>query len=186
MRELDQSRRSCLKAVHSEKRYVKAIILLKTLGFRYIFNKKYDAAIRTFTHLKVFAPEDADLGTTWAWIEKSRALRALGKKEKAIEACEVAISIAPRDASIWDIMGDVLISLDQNKKAIEAYKKAIDFGPKDAASVWNSMGDALRKEKRYKEAIEAHEEALKIDRKNALAKSSIDLIKTETDSSSDT
>jgi len=62
-------------------------------------------------------------------LNKVRCIRLTGKK--ALEACDKAIKINAKDASLFVSKGDIYASQQQNKSAIAAYQTAVALNPKD-------------------------------------------------------
>jgi tetratricopeptide (TPR) repeat protein len=88
------------------------------------------------------------------------------RNEEAIEAYQQAINFDPKNANLYNGLGNALVNLGRNEEAIEAYQQAINFDPKNA-NLYNGLGNALVNLGRNEEAIEAYQQAINIDPKDA-------------------
>lgn len=86
--------------------------------------------------------------------------------EEALDACEDAVAVQPKNHQALKSQGDALASLERYEGALVAYRKAVEIKP-DYHEAWNSQGEVLYRLQRYQEAITAHERAIKIDPNDA-------------------
>jgi len=84
--DLEITRRSCIRAVYSERNYKKAVDMLIALGYIYIKTKNFRQAQKIFHHVSKFQPDRGAFGfgvTFGLQGEYSDALRANNEALKA-------------------------------------------------------------------------------------------------------
>jgi tetratricopeptide (TPR) repeat protein len=102
-------------------------------------------------------PEDPD-----AWNNLGIAYADSNQFDKAIEAYQQAISIAPGHFKAWNNLGSAYSRSSQLDKAIDAYKQAIRINP-ELADTWNLLGVLYKDSNQFNKAIEAYQQAIRIN-----------------------
>jgi tetratricopeptide (TPR) repeat protein len=100
--------------------------------------------------------------------EQARQHQAAGRKNEALEAYKIALSIDPQN---WSLIGEaaefVALQLHDFNVGLEMVRSAIERNPWYSAWLWNIMGDCLFCLERYADAHEAYLQAKRIDAKDA-------------------
>ena len=74
-----------------------------------------------------------------ALVHRAIALAMSESWKDAIKSAEAASKIAPEDAEVWRVLGDVQLRAGKHRSAMKALRKASEIDPEDA-SVENTMG----------------------------------------------
>ena len=109
-----------------------------------------------------------DKAGAWFWTNKAGSLNALGRHEEAIECCDKALAIDPRDVVALNNKGNALIDMGRYEEGATCFGEALSLEPKNA-TVWTGKGRVLGKLNRHDEAIECCDRALAIDPQNRSA-----------------
>jgi tetratricopeptide (TPR) repeat protein len=131
------------------------MILLKNEEFEEVLKKAEEMA-------------KADEYDSIAWIFKSAALVALGKREEAVVALSKSLELMPENAAVWRLKGRALGDLGRYEEAIDAFSKSLELNPKNT-DAWELKGAALGALERYKEASDAFSKSLELNPENAAA-----------------
>jgi tetratricopeptide (TPR) repeat protein len=93
---------------------------------------KYEEALRAVElaeRHKLKASEKADiLGV------KAIVLSNMGKSKQAIKVCKKALSINPKDDTIWETMGVAYYNINKFKDAVRCLNKAIEMNPQNQSA----------------------------------------------------
>ena len=100
------------------------------------------------------------------WSSKGVALGNLKRHAEALEACEKAIDLDPKNAGAWSSKGVALNNLERHAEALEAFEKAIDLDPKNAGA-WSSKGFALDNLGEAEDSIQAYKRAHELGQESA-------------------
>jgi tetratricopeptide (TPR) repeat protein len=100
------------------------------------------------------------------WSNRASSLYNLKRFEEALEACDKALTLETKEASIWGNRGNALYELSNYEEAIACYDEALQLKPDDG-SVWRSRGKVLLDQGQYQEAVENFDKALKYQPKRA-------------------
>ena len=165
-------------------------------GIELSSNESYEEATQAFDRALEQDPQNLN-----AWLFKSMALTSLGTKialenknlgikdreasgmtafDKAIEAHERAVEIAPENATVWTYkannlakIGSFTDNLSILNESLQAFDKALELNPEDA-DAWHGKGIALvyisqtrGDTSRYEEALRYVDRALEIDPQTA-------------------
>lgn len=165
-------------------------------GIELSSNESYEEATKPSTEHLSKDPQNLN-----AWLFKSMALTSLGTKialenknlgikdreasgmtafDKAIEAHERAVKIAPENATVWTYkannlakIGSFTDNLSILNESLQAFDKALELNPEDA-DAWHGKGIALvyisqtrEDTSRYEEALRYIDRALEIDPQTA-------------------
>jgi tetratricopeptide (TPR) repeat protein len=98
-----------------------------------------------------------------AW-ERAKTLRAAGRVEEALAACDRALAIDPLYAPAWCGKGDLLRERERYEEAVAAYDHAL-ANDLLLAVAWYGKAQALNKLKLRDEALQAYERALGLEPK---------------------
>jgi len=107
-------------------------------------------------------------GYTDAHLNRTLALRRLGRNQEVLEGFDRAIEVDPRDARAHDGRGNALRELGRFEEALAAYDRAFELDPWYASAHFNRgvlLCDHLR---RHREALEAFDRAIELDPRNAV------------------
>lgn len=96
-----------------------------------------------------------------AW-ERAKTLRAAGRVEEALAACDRALAIDPLYAPAWCGKGDLLREGERYEEAIAAYDHAL-ANDLLLAAAWYGKAQALNKLKLRHEALAAYDRALGLE-----------------------
>ncbi len=105
----------------------------------------------------------------------SKALRALGRNEEAVQAAEAAVVIAPDNIEALLENARAKIAVNQGFYAVATLERAQKVAPRD----WRPLslkGVALEQSERPQEAIQAYEQALALSPDNAAVLSNMALL----------
>lgn len=103
-----------------------------------------------------------------AFVERALAFSALGYAERALEDIEAALIIAPGNAAVLMVQGDLYFLLEMPDLAEQSYAKAIAAAPADPLG-WVNRGVARDEQGRHAEAIADFTRALELDPRQASA-----------------
>jgi len=78
----------------------------------------------------------------------------LGRTEKAIQAYQNAIKLAPEQISPWNNLGNLYQKLERHAEALTAFQKAIEQNESDTVG-WNGLGNSYHELGRNDDAIYA-------------------------------
>ena len=92
----------------------------------------------SYRYLNLFNPEIGLQGHILS--NTGKVLRALGRKEEAIEAYRQAIAIIPEDASLYNGLGNALFDLDRKEEAIETFRKFVSLWKGDQSWIDRANG----------------------------------------------
>lgn len=138
--------------------YIKAIEIDSTdleiknyLGNLYYQNKEYEKAIKVLNEVTAKAdPHSKEFSEALHSIAISYDL--MGQSDKAIEAYENALKVAPEDVDLMFNMGRLYFMQENYEKAIESFQKVLEKDPDDFDSnlnignVYINIADSLAKE----------------------------------------
>jgi tetratricopeptide (TPR) repeat protein len=96
------------------------------LGDAYLRSNEYDEAVYAFGRAIKLEIEDQDKGYAWAGLGK--AYRQQSRYEEAIDAYHKAVEVAPKMASVWRDLGDILLRIGQYE-----FDQRIQRGNRDRA-----------------------------------------------------
>lgn len=118
----------------------------------------------------------ADPGDAHASVGLSRALRALGRNDEAVQAAGVAVVMAPNDLEVLLEDARAKIGAGQAFYAIEGLRRAHTLAPADWRPV-SLLGVALEQSERPDEAREAYDQALALSPDNPAVLSNLGLFR---------
>jgi len=154
-RDLKRAKRSCIKAVYSEKEYSKAIEMLGALGFVYAKKKDHLEAQKIFKVVSKFKEDLGSFGLGYVF-----ALQKMN--EEALAAFEKAIELNPQYYKAWYNKGVMLVNLNRYEHALAAFEKAIELNPQ-YSEAWNNKGGMLGQLNWPKDALAAFEKAIELN-----------------------
>ena len=154
-RDLTRSRKSCIRAVYSEKEYNKAIEMLDALGFVHAEKKDYHEAQKIFKIVSKFKMDLGSFGLGYLFGLQN-------KNEDALAAYDRAIGINPQYSEAWNNKGVELGELNRPKEALTAFEKAIELNPQ-YSDAWYNKGVALGNLDRPEEGLTAFEKAIELN-----------------------
>ena len=154
-RDLTRSKRSCIKAVYSEKDYIKAVEMLGALGFVYAEKKDYTEAQKIFKIVSKFKMDLSSFGLGFVF-------GLLNEIEAALAAFDKAIEFNPQYSEAWNNKGVALDKLDQTENALVAVDRAIELNPRYSAA-WYNKGVMLGKLNRPEDALAAYDRAIELN-----------------------
>jgi tetratricopeptide (TPR) repeat protein len=93
-------------------------------------------------------------------------LTSIGKYEDAYSAYNRALGLSPRNALLFEKLGNACLYLQKFTEALEAYEKALNIDENNVR-FWRGKSDALLALDRAKDAKDALHQAIKHDPKNA-------------------
>jgi len=96
-----------------------------------------------------------------AYNQLAYAYNDAGDFEKAIQAINKYISIAPNEANPYDSRGEIYANNGKIELAIESYKKAVEIKP-DFHESWNKLAELYANNGQIDPAIESHRKVLEI------------------------
>lgn len=96
------------------------------------------------------------------WLGKGAFLKQLQLYEKALEAYERAILIAPDSDVAWLGIAEVLLALQEDTKASEAVEKTLEIKP-NSFRAWYTRGLILQERQDWKQALGAFERSIEIN-----------------------
>lgn len=82
--------------------------------------------------------------------------------EKAINACQEILKIAPNTAEAYKVLGNIFQCTEQNADAMGAYAKALLLEP-SFAEVYTNIGSLYAKEKQWKQAVKYYQKSICVD-----------------------
>lgn len=103
----------------------------------------------------------ADPKSVPAWMALAQARATMKRLERALDAADQALLLAPFDGQVQKLRGKILMALLQGTAAVSAFEKATQHAPDDA-ECWLELGRALRAVKKPDAAREALRRALGI------------------------
>jgi tetratricopeptide (TPR) repeat protein len=89
----------------------------------------------------------------------------LGKLERAIQAFNNAIKLAPEQISPWNNLGNLHRKLKQYTEALDSFQKAIGQNASDARG-WNGLGDVYHETGCNADAVSAYRKAIEFSPAN--------------------
>ena len=172
LRELYKGEELLLKAISiNPKDYV-----LFGLGYLYVIQDQNQTALEYFDNALEYLEKNRGIDLDKAeinrkksiiWSYKGLALNNLKRLDEALEACEKAIELEPKNAGAWSSKGVALDNLGKSDDSIQVYEKAAELEQKSAA-LFIALARLYRKHGREADSIEA-------------CKSARDLIDTESE-----
>jgi len=111
----------------------------------------------TGTRLKEEAREEIE---AWELVNRGYSYIELGRYERAIEYCDKAIELSPRDFEAYNNRGVAYANLGQPERAIKDYSEAVKLNPNHAsaynnrAALYDDLGQPERAIGDYSKAIE--------------------------------
>jgi tetratricopeptide (TPR) repeat protein len=96
------------------------------LGMTTILAGDYDKALAAFRKAKEADPAEASPGT---FNRFAYYLAEYASPESAVRMLEAAVELYPRDANLYDSIGELALKLGQKEKAIRSYQKALEIDP---------------------------------------------------------
>lgn len=120
------------------------------------------AGISVTMHLGAVNEAIADSDGFHKRMEQGALLSKLGKKQKALEAFQVAVKMKPRNSNAHAELGWALYELGQLDKAIDEEKKAIRFDAKNA-DAYHHLGSIYLALNRLPEAAQQFRMSLSLD-----------------------
>jgi tetratricopeptide (TPR) repeat protein len=154
-KDLRRAKRSCIRAVYSEKEYDKAVEMLGALGFVYAEKKDYPEAKRLF---KIVSKFKMDLGSFGIGFVSG----LLNENKDELAAYNKAIEIDPQFFLAWQGKGIALCKLNRLDDALAAFDRAIESNP-HFPEAWYNKGLALGKLKRPEDELVAYDKAIEIN-----------------------
>lgn len=98
----------------------------------------------------------------WTYISYSRALRANGSLDRAIEICELALEQGLENYGLYCHLGQIQAQKGATNDAITSYKKAIRLDP-DKFPAYKQLGDVFRQANYLDYTIKCYQKALEIN-----------------------
>ncbi len=161
-RDLKRAKRSCIRAMYSEKEYHNAVMMLGALGFVYVEKKDYHEAQKIFKIVSKFKMDQGSFGLGFVF-------GMLNENDEALDAYDRAIELNPQYSLAWNNKGVTLGKLDRPEDALAAFDKAIELNTK-FFDVWYNKGVALGNLNRPEEALTAFEKAIELNPQDSEAK----------------
>ncbi len=96
------------------------------------------------------------------WVNLANELRQMGRFDRAIEACKVAVYLRPKDLALQNNMANLFMENGEVKKAASQYRKILKQAP-NIADLWVNLGVAYARMDRIADARQAWKQALSID-----------------------
>ena len=103
------------------------------LGDAYLRSNEYDEAVYAFGRAIKLEIKDQDKGHALAGLGK--AYRLQSRYDEAINAYNKAVEVAPKMASVWRDLGDILLRIGQYEYSIKAFNEAIEIEPYKRAEI---------------------------------------------------
>jgi tetratricopeptide (TPR) repeat protein len=103
------------------------------LGDAYLRSNEYEEAIYAFERAIKLEIIDQDKGHALAGLGK--AYRLQSRYDEAINAYNKAVEVAPKMASVWRDLGDILLRIGQYGYSIKAFNEAIEIEPYKRAEI---------------------------------------------------
>ena len=132
-----------IRALQKRPNYIKSLMGLATA---YVNTGKYDEALRAVElaeRQKLKKAEKADIMGVKAII-----LSNMGKSKQAVKVCKKALSINPKDDTIWETMGVAYYNINKFKDAVRCLNKAIEMNSQNQSArtmkreILDSLADA--------------------------------------------
>jgi tetratricopeptide (TPR) repeat protein len=101
--------------------------------------ERYEEALQTYESF-------AKRGDIKSIVNIGNCLRALGRKQEAIDYAKCAVALAQDDASCWTTLGNAHFAFENWGEAMKAYATAHQLEPTDPTPVYNLGLAALRAE----------------------------------------
>ena len=168
--DLPRAEMLCRQLVAAEPGNFQAWYMLAGLSFQQQRGPDCLTAIEKALTLK---PESAEAHNL-----KGAGLRAMGRKEEALESFSAALKLQPGNADLWLNRSSVLGDMNRTEESLADVEKALKLRP--TAQAWNNCGAALRALKRPAEALKSFEKALALQPGYIQAMRNIAAVKTET------
>jgi len=105
----------------------------RTLSWTYIYRSNAYSELENNNHALADAEEAirVDVSNAYAWAKSCSLYNwKMNKREQALERCNTALKLNPKDGGAWTHRGDVYLNAKQYPEAIKDYNKAIKFAPK--------------------------------------------------------
>jgi tetratricopeptide (TPR) repeat protein len=115
-----------------------------------------DAEITSYEHATKCDPKNVP-----AWLALAKARVRMKRLERALDAADQALLLAPFDGDVQKLRGKILVALKQETAAVAAFEKATQHAPDDA-EVWLELGRVLTTLKKTEAARQALQRALDI------------------------
>jgi serine/threonine protein kinase/Tfp pilus assembly protein PilF len=119
--------------------------------------KLYDESLKTCDNALKYYQSDR------LWNCKALALDNLKEFEKAIEAYNRAIQLAPDFLWVWNNRGEAYAKLGNTQAALADFKKAISLDKSKSFVPWNNIGKLYYQQQNYEQSIEAYQQALAVN-----------------------
>jgi len=129
---------------------------LNNLAVVLLISNRAEAALQRCEQACQLDPEHLD-----AWLNRGRALLALGRDVEALAGFDRAITLQPNMLEPWIFRAHALVQMGQFESAIQSYDAALSLNF-NRAECWNNRGVALSKIGKWPEAVTSFERALKI------------------------
>jgi tetratricopeptide (TPR) repeat protein len=140
----------CRQVIAGEPGNFQAWYMLAALAFQQQLGPDALVALEKALALNQKSPEAFNL--------KGAVLRAMDRKDKALESFSTALKLQPDNPDLWLNRSSVLGDLGRTEDALADVDKALKLRP--SAQGWNNRGAALRALKRHDEALKSFEKAL--------------------------
>jgi eukaryotic-like serine/threonine-protein kinase len=105
--------------------------------------------------------DELDINQNWL-LEQAVELEVSGRHEEAIDNCDRALKINPKNSDAWAYRGLSLEILGRYEESVDSYDHALKINP-EYFNVWVNRGVSLGELGRYEEAIDSCDRALKIN-----------------------
>ena len=112
--------------------------------------------------LTLSAPSDALVDVVDIYLQQAEAYCDESQWEKAIAACKEALAIAPQAASVYKLLGNVLLRQGELTDAMGFYAKALAFQP-GSAEIYSNLGSLYARKQSWKKAIAYFQKAIDQD-----------------------
>jgi len=138
-------------------RIPKSIPSLLKLSETQLILKRYDNSLMTVGKLLKIDDQNPE-----AFFMMGMNFRAMGEKQKAINAFQTAVEFNPELLDAWMILGD-LVAENKNPLALDYYNTAIEVAP-DSPLPYHSKAFYLQNNERVSEAIELYKKINMVDK----------------------
>ena len=139
----DEAEKYYIRALQSRPNYTKSLMGLATA---YVNTGKYEEALRAVDlaeRQKLKPAQKADLLGI-----KAIVLSNMGRSKQAIKVCKKALSMTPKDDTIWETMGIAYYNTNKFKDAVRCLNKALEMNPQNQSArnmkreILDSLADA--------------------------------------------
>lgn len=132
------------------------------MGLVYLREGKFREAIRDYERANGLNPGLRHSDYADAYINRGNTYYDKGEYDRAIENCDKAIELNPKDPDAYNNRGITYDNKGEYDHAIEDYDKAIELDPKDPEAYIN-RGNAYYNKGEYDCAIEDCDKAIELD-----------------------